>query len=300
MKLFDAFTSRSSKAPTEVNFEELTRSLINFATDIDVLHDDMVSLPKARRGSVKIGERMFLDIFKRIGGRHIIEAGGNDGRHTRHFLESTNALIHVFEPNAFASPGFEEIFPNERLFFNAYGLSDATTLLPLALPRRILDLDLGRVSGVASVEDRDAVSSSEVHVAAFARAESYFEIQPQIAEGSVGLWLDVEGHADLALTGFGDCLPERIDVALVEIEYDDLYARGANASTVLKQLRDAGLEICYRDFMNVGQCNVLAVSERVVAVVEEVNADAQRFYGEISDRYAQRSDAEPLDPDEPS
>ena len=182
MKLFDAFTSRTSKAPTEVNFEEITRSLIDFATDIDVLHDDMVSLPVGR-GSVKIGERMFLDIFKRIGGRHIIEAGGNDGRHTRHFLEST-PLIHVFEPNAFASPGFEEIFPNERLFFNAYGLSALTTLLPLALPRRILDLDLGRVSGVASVEDRDAVSSSEVHVAAFARAESYFEIQPQIAESS--------------------------------------------------------------------------------------------------------------------
>jgi len=68
--------------------------------------------------------------------------------------------------------------------------------LPLALPTRILDLDLGRVSGVASVEDRDAVRPSEVHVAAFARAESYFETQPQIAEGSVGLWLDVEGHAD--------------------------------------------------------------------------------------------------------
>lgn len=88
-------------------------------------------------------------------------------------------------------------------------------------------------------------------------------------------------------------------MALVEIEYDDLYARGANAGTVLKQLRDAGLEICYRDFMNVGQCNVLAVSERVASVIEEVNTDAQRFYGEISDRYAQRFNAKPIDPDEP-
>lgn len=279
------FRSQSRKAPNEVDFEQLTRQLIDFNTTIDVLHDDMVSLPKARRGSVKHGERMFIDIFNRIGGCHIIEAGGNDGRHTRHFLASTDAIIHVFEPNVFASPGFEEIFSNEQLYFNAYGLSDTTTLLPLTLPRRILDLDLGRVSGVASVEDRHVASSPEIHVAAFARAETYFETQPQIAEGPVGLWLDVEGHADLALSGFGDYLGERVDVALVEIEYDDLYARGANAGTVLRQLKDAGLEVFYRDFMNVGQCNVLAVSERAAAVVAEVNTEAQSFYAGISDRY---------------
>jgi hypothetical protein len=123
VKPLEALKSRSRGAPPEVDFEELTRSLMDFATDIEVLHDDMVSLPKARRGSVKIGERMFLDIFERIGGRHIIEAGGNDGRRTRHFLGSTDALIHVSEPNVFACPGFEEIFSNEQLFFNAYGLT---------------------------------------------------------------------------------------------------------------------------------------------------------------------------------
>ena len=130
MKHFKALRSRFQKVSPQVNFEELTRSLIVFNTDIDQLHKDMVSIPKARRGSVEIGERMFLDIFNRIGGRHIIEAGGNDGRHTRLFLESTEALIHVFEPNIFAGPEFEELFSNERLFFNAYGLSNATTLMP--------------------------------------------------------------------------------------------------------------------------------------------------------------------------
>jgi hypothetical protein len=188
---------------------------------------------------------------------------------------------------AFACPLFEDIFPNEQLFFNAYGLSDSTKLLPLALPHRILDLDLGRVSGVASVEERHAVSFSETHVSPFVRAEEYFETQPQIADGRVGLWLDVEGHADLALAGFGPYLAERVDVALVEIEYDDLYERGANANAVLGQLKKAGLEVCYRDFMNVGQCNVLAVSERAAAVVGEINADARHFYEGITGRYLQ-------------
>ena len=286
MKHFKALRSRFQRVSPQVNFEELTRSLIVFNTDIGQLHKDMVSLPKARRGSVKIGERMFLDIFSRIGGRHIIEAGGNDGRHTRLFLESTDAFIHVFEPNVFASPGFEELFSNERLFFNAYGLSDATTLMPLALPRKVLSLDLGRVSGIASVEHSHAVSSAETHVAAFARAESYFETQPQIAKGPVGLWLDVEGHADLALTGFGKYLADRIDVALIEIEYDNLYARGANADIVLEQLQKSGLKVCYRDFMNHGQCNILAVSQRAASVIKEADTDARRFYKQITDRYA--------------
>lgn len=278
-------TGRLTK-PDPGIFETVTRSLIEFDTEMSVLHEDMISLSKARRGSVKIGERMFLDIFRAIGGRHIIEAGGNDGRHTRHFLSSTSASIHVFEPNIFACPLFEEIFSNEKLFLNGYGLSDTTRVLPLSLPRSFLGRDLGRVSGIASVEGRNWVSSAETHVVAVARADAYFENQPQIAEGPVGLWLDVEGHADAALAGFGRHLAERIDVVLVEVEYEDLYERGGNAGTVIAQLHAAGMHICYRDFMNTGQCNLLAVSDRALNTVDKSNEDALRFYGEITDRYA--------------
>ena len=75
-------------------------------------------------------------------------------------------------------------------------------------------------------------------------------------------------------------------MALIEIEYDNLYARGANADIVLEQLQESGLKVCYRDFMNQGQCNILAVSQRATSVVKKADTDARRFYKQITDRYA--------------
>ena len=137
---FKALRSRFQGFTTG-QLEELTRSLIVFNTDIGQLHKDGVG-----KGSSRVSEdreRMFFDIFSRIGGRHIMRQEVTTGG-TRLFLESTDAFITSLSPTSSPAQG-------SRNCSRTSGSSSTPRSLrrnhahAVSAPKKVLSLDLGRL-----------------------------------------------------------------------------------------------------------------------------------------------------------
>ena len=70
----------------------------------------------------------------------------------------------------------------------------------------------------------------------------------RVTVGPIALWVDVEGFATEVLEGAEGLLREqRIAVALVEVEAEQVYAEGSDASAVMRILRQGGLRPIARD-----------------------------------------------------
>lgn len=263
---------RSTETRHCPKFDRITRRIFGLADDLDLnrLENALISLPKARRGSVALAERLFLDAVDGIRIRHLLEIGSNVGSHSRRFLAETNARLHCFEPNPRLFHCFSDLIASGRVDFNPYGLSNEAGLATFQVIDRLEGLEPGATHGMSSFEDvassyaelQGDISVSRI-TAAKARADSYLEAA-NLNAARLALWVDVEGHAPSVLEGFGIKL-RQADVVICEVESSPNYTGRPTADDVIEILESAGLELVYRDFQYHGRFNVVAMSPQALA-----------------------------------
>ncbi|WP_262422629.1 hypothetical protein [Brevundimonas denitrificans] len=92
-------------------FDKISRALFNLGhQDITDFENEIVSRPRGRKGSIKVAEQAFMKVVTGLSLSNLLEVGGNDGRHSRRFLEETSTTVHTFEPNVFAIPFLQRSF----------------------------------------------------------------------------------------------------------------------------------------------------------------------------------------------
>lgn len=252
--------------------DELTRNLFRLEADTNVgeLEDQLIRMPKARRGSAVLAERAFFALTKDAGLSHLLEVGGNDGRHTRRFLEETDCDVHTFEPNVHAIEFFADLVSEPRLHFNLFGLSDEVSMAPFNILTSYKDRPLDPVNGCSSFGKILENSEYRTIVAMQSRGDLYLEAMG--LDEPFALWVDVEGFARQAITGFGDSL-SRAHVVICEVEMTDYLSTGSNADEVIKALESHGHAVVFRDFQNFGQCNIVSVHNDLLEVHRSVLSD---------------------------
>lgn len=253
-------------------FDRVTRRIFRLDDhrNLDRLEDTLVSLPKARRGSVGLAERLFLDGVTGTPVDELFEIGANIGRHSRKFLAETAAQVHSFEPNPRLFHNFTDLIASGRLIFNPYGLSNEAGLAGFQLIDELQGHAPGATHGMSSFEDvasgyaklQGTIGVSWI-TAAKARGDSYIEAA-DLSAARLALWIDVEGHAPSVLEGFGTNLAQA-DVVICEVETVPDYTGKPTADDVIDTLESAGLEIVYRDFQYYGRFNLVAMSSRALA-----------------------------------
>lgn len=253
-------------------FDEITRRIFRLGEEVDLnrLENALISLSKARRGSVALAERLFLEVVNGTGTGDLLEIGSNIGEHSRMFLEQSNARLHCFEPNPRLFHCFADLIASGKIVFNPYGLSNEAGLATFQVIDRLEGHEPGSTHGMSSFEDvasgytqlQGAVSVSTI-TAAKARADSYMD-EANLNTARLALWIDVEGHAPSVLDGFGAKLSQA-DVVICEVESSPDYTGKPTADEVIAMLESAGLEIVYRDFQYYGRFNIVAMSPQVVA-----------------------------------
>lgn len=253
-------------------FDEITRRIFGLGGEVDLnrLENALISLPKARRGSVALAERLFIDGVNGSAVTDLLEIGSNTGVHSRMFLEKTGARLHCFEPNPRLFHHFADLIPSGKVTFNPYGLSNEPGLATFQVIDKLEGYEPEATEGMSSFEDvatgyaqlRGPVGVSRI-TAARARAESYLEAA-NLASARLALWIDVEGHAPAVLEGFGSRLSQA-DVVMAEVESTADYTGKPTADDVIRMLEAAGLEIVYRDFQYFGRYNIVAMSPQALA-----------------------------------
>ena len=273
-------------------FDMATRRIFGLDQDLDLdrLEDALIALPKARRGSVALGEKLFMDGVTGTPVNELLEIGANIGRHSRAFLAGTSARVHSFEPNPRLFHHFTDLIAAGRLIFNPFGLSSHAGLAGFQLIDELQGHAPGATHGMSSFEDvaagyarrQGAIGVSRI-TAAKARGDSYIEAA-DLSAARLALWIDVEGHAPSVLEGFGTRLSQA-DVVICEVETVPDYTGKPTADDVIDILESAGLEIVYRDFQYHGRFNLVAISSCALARPRTPVMDEIDVFGKQVARY---------------
>lgn len=245
-------------------FDQISRAMFNIRSeDITLFENEIVNRPRGRKGSIEVAVQGFMKVVTGLPLADLLEVGGDNGHHSRRFLDETSTTVHTFEPNVFAIPYFAEIVSHERFRFNPFGLSDRAGLETFNILTSLEGRDLEPVNGCSSFSGLDRPDATYRQIAAATQRGDAYVTKLGI-HGPFGLWVDVEGYAKFVLEGFGERLSQAA-VVLCETEVLDLYSTGANADDVVRSLQAAGHEIVFRDFQNVGQFNILSVHQSIAA-----------------------------------
>lgn len=281
-------------------FDDITRRIFRFGRKIDLnkLETALISLSKARRGSVALSERLFLEAVNETGIGDILEIGSNIGEHSRMFLERSNARLHCFEPNPRLFNTVVDLIDSGRIRFNPYGLSNESGLATFQIIEEMEGHESGSTHGMSSFEDVASGYNQHQHpvnvsmiTAAKARAETYLD-EARLNEARLALWIDVEGHAPAVLEGFGDKLSQA-DVVMCEVESIPDYTGTPTADVVIDMLEAAGMEIVYRDFQYYGRFNIVAMSPRAIERPRTGLADEVEVFIQHVRRAAKKEKREP-------
>lgn len=223
----------------------------------------MIQSSRRRRASVRAVERLFFDLA--ASATHILEAGANDGTHTKQFLETCSGTIHAFEPNPNLHSSLSALPRGERLNLSTAALGNIS-----GVARKLAISDVS--SGISTLHSHRLHLPDMVVLVPVIRADSY--LNDYAHDGDIAAWIDVEGGADQVIEGFGDQLA-RVQVMLVEVETKDYYGRIPSLESVLTLLEAAGLQTIARDWMNDGQFNLLATR------IHPANSSSYRFYTDM-------------------
>jgi len=243
------------------NFDRITRKIygLDDAVNLSELENYAISLPKARRGSSKISERLFFHFIKSYSIEHIMEVGAMDGRHTRRFLNETEAKVHTFEPNISAASHFIDIISNPRLFLNFYGLSSSNGISLFNIVQKHGAEVLPELNGLSSFEKIVQVKTSDTSIcSAHCKGDDYIEACG-IENESMALWIDVEGHSVDVMDGFQKNI-KNASMVCCEVETLDSHSSGATADRIVNILEAAGHKLIYRDFQYYGVFNVVSIN----------------------------------------
>lgn len=270
-----------SRKNTEL-FDKATRAIYSLDDDVDIgfLEYEMVSRSRVRRPSSKISERIFFKYVIDKEDAIVLEVGGNDGRHTRRFLDETTATIHTFEPNVYAIKHVHDIVDEKRLHLNMYGLSSEQNLLAFNILTEFQGKSLDPVNGCSSFNKLQENSQYRTVGACFTTGLRYLETT-RIAEQPYCLWVDTEGHAAEVLSGFGDTL-RYAEIVICELENTNMYNSGANADDIIQMLLANGHKIVFRDFQNYGQFNIVSINEGILMDRAALMEPAGKFIADLS------------------
>jgi len=218
------------------------------------IEEFITSSPKLRRFSVGQLQNIFVELCGALKVQGVVECGANDGRHTSTFLRRTGARVWAFEANPMAA---HRLLPRceARLTPVIAALGDGNGPVPFTQP---LDQNGVPVDGVSSLSSlADGMTGAWKFEVMSIRFDDYVSSLTD-APATWAAWIDVEGNADRVLEGFGRVL-DAVQVALVEVENRRWWDREPSRERVVTALRDAGLEVVGRDWMTVGQHNVLVM-----------------------------------------
>lgn len=272
-------------------FDSATRDIYNLnkTSNISIIEYDQITLPKSRRGSTRISERLFFNFIRSYAIDNILEIGSMDGRHTIRFLNETDAHIHTFEPNISSIPYFSEMVKEPRLNLNMYGLSDKNGISSFNIVTEHDNIKMPTVNGMSSFEDIVEVNSESTRICATHCKGSDYLLTSGISKQTNGLWIDVEGHSVSVLAGFGDLLND-ISIVVCEVEIQNRYSSGATADRVISILEKAGHKIIYRDFQYFGIFNVVSINkEKYDNELRNILAPAENYINIIHNKYSKKT-----------
>jgi len=271
-----------------IAFDNFTRDLFGLSKNVNLTdwEEKCISIPKVRRGSVTLSERLFYTL---ISDHCVLEVGGNVGRHSKIFLDIDTHSVHTFEPNTELLSNFEALQQSKRFVLNPFALSNENGLATFNIVDEVDGIRKGATHGMGSLEEVED-SYKKIYGGATVRKKAVSTVKgstyiekifgqelPQLA-----LWIDVEGHCLQVLTGFGRYL-ENVNVAICELETDTRYISQPNADAIFELMAENGLVPIWRDMQYYGRFNVIFVkrnlAEQAVIARETVTGP---FIGQVA------------------
>ncbi len=191
-----------------------------------------------------------------------IEIGAFDASFSRRSMKAfPKARAVAFEANPLAFEKYFALNAAEGVDYRHLAISSSAGTIEIHVPKVIAGRQLPEVNTMASVLDIGLRDSESVRVA----------VPTNSLDGAIDrsfskavLWIDVEGAADMVISGGRHCLA-RTPAVMMEVEDRPVWKGQALAGDLIKKMQEHGFEAACRDCQKAFQHNIIFLKPQIAA-----------------------------------